>query len=101
MNLFRPDLNPEIRDLILKCLTINFEQRPDALNLRSDSYLSKLLNSGNNFNGNSMIMSVNNSHYQYQNNNRISGGQGYFGKKETGYYDNFQQQNQQFQNNNY
>ena len=93
MNLFKPDLNPEIKDLIIKCLTINFEQRPDALSLRSDTYLNKLLNGVNNINFNHMTMSVNNNGYygRLVNNGALTGGQGYFGKKDN-YYEPYQQQ---------
>jgi hypothetical protein len=39
----RPNLSPEIRNLILKCLVVDFIHRPDASNLKNDPFLYSLL----------------------------------------------------------
>ena len=39
----RPNLSPEIRNLILKCLVVDFLYRPDASNLKNDPFLYSLL----------------------------------------------------------
>ena len=44
---FRQDLSEGMKQLILKCLIVNFEQRPDAIALKSDSYIQILLNNTN------------------------------------------------------
>jgi hypothetical protein len=36
-----------MKQLILKCLIVNFEQRPDAIALKNDSYVQILLNNTN------------------------------------------------------
>lgn len=40
----RPDSSPEVRQLILKCLIVDFVHRPDALALKNDPFIYSLLN---------------------------------------------------------
>jgi serine/threonine protein kinase len=43
-NNFRPDMSPEARKLILKCLIVDSQIRPDAISLKQDIFIQHLIN---------------------------------------------------------
>jgi len=43
----RPDISAEVKQLILKCLVVDSTHRPDAIYLKDDPFLCRLLNDVN------------------------------------------------------
>lgn len=74
----RPDLSPEARQFLLKCLTVDYKLRPDAINLKRDAFIQHLLSLNqqrkpmSNFESNSMQTIPNSSLEQFRKVDTIS-----------------------------